>query len=151
LWICLFFITISLGYFGAPTRKDIIIWSNFDIIYELPEYYSRRSLPRAETPTAVETYDKFGAKHVVGTEKLKETQEYPDDFGEALARIYMKHSNMIKRVAEQRATYMRAMPTVDMFQRLIDIVSYGEAGDLWVDACIEDVFARLQDLCIQRL
>ena len=41
-----------------------------------------------------------GRTHVRGAEGLKDTQAYPPQFGEALARLYQRHEHAIKRDAE---------------------------------------------------
>ena len=46
-----------------------------------------------------------GRTHVRGAEGLKDTQAYPPQFGEALARLYQRHEHAIKRDAEDDGSW----------------------------------------------
>ena len=72
---------VYLGAYGGTTKKPTYIYSNSK---RLLSTFNKNtvSVPKVITSTVV---IKDGRRHVTGTKQLKSTQQYPEEFGSAVA------------------------------------------------------------------
>ena len=146
-WAKIYRESISLGRFGAQTRKPIHLFSNLPYISELPALYSHTS---AEVPQSTGVVFRFlgddGTVKVTGAALLKNTQAYPPNFGMALAQVYEEHRREIKKAAElQRFQQVREVKDLrsPLFGSLLDFVSDSPlCEDIWEDAALKPVSSR---------
>jgi len=85
-----------MGMFGGPTLKATRLYAGSQWPFAL-----RRKLDRSKFVAAtktVRTYkDKSGVSRVTGAPALKASQQYPDDYGKEVARLY-KETGMHEEV-----------------------------------------------------
>ena len=155
-WAKIYRESISLGRFGAQTRKPIHLFSNLPYISELPALYSHTS---AEVPQSTGVVFRFlgddGTVKVTGAALLKNTQAYPPNFGMALAQVYEEHRRDIKKAAElQRFQQVREVKNLrsPLFGSVLDFVSDSPlCEDIWEDAALKPVFESLQSETLHKL
>jgi hypothetical protein len=73
---------VYLGAYGGTTKKPTYIYSNNKHLLNTFNKSTMVSQPKVITSTVV---IKDGRRHVTGTKALKSTQQYPEEFGAAVA------------------------------------------------------------------
>jgi hypothetical protein len=82
----------SMGAFGAPTPKNTILWCSGVWVYKLIRRHTQsRSNALGLPPTTIRYQTKSGKCRVQGGPGLKQTQAYPTEFGEEVARHFAEH------------------------------------------------------------
>ena len=122
-------IRISLGHFGAPTKKPVVLWCTHEWLDKL-KLKGKVKCSEAYLPTVISYVDKKGEKKCCGGPGLKGTQTYPYAFGDSIAQLYKRHmmSKSGARVVRARAQ----MPIVTDVKTLINKHFKGKAA--WSDA-----------------
>ena len=113
---------LSLGLFGATSKKPSHVFSNFPFVHELLQHAPLTSLlSSSECLGTVSTVvDAEGQTKKTTTGKkdaMKESQGYPDSFGCAVTTVYMSHRQSLKDAA-RRKTRVHAAELVDLSELL---------------------------------
>ena len=82
---------IYLAGFGGQYPKPVILYSNFDYMWKLPQHHLYQPRAHKRCSDRLVTPAKNGGVTGV-TDKLKDSQSYPAAFGTALCDLYRGHS-----------------------------------------------------------
>jgi hypothetical protein len=141
---CVFKASFRMGDFGAGCEKHTWIYSSHSCILDLPGYRTRTFDPKAdkEIETRVIGVLSDGSTGVWGSKDLKNTQEYPLDFGRAVQRLYRDNRRQIERdMQKMRAAVRKANVSLDV---LYDkAVNGGTEDHIWADARLSQAFGAL--------
>ena len=86
-WMDVFMTRLTLGYWGAESKKDLLLFSDQTWLGHIASDPPRAWYPKSEGITTV-TMLADGRKHVTGDAGLKATEAYPPLFGAAVAKAY---------------------------------------------------------------
>jgi hypothetical protein len=125
---------------GGGSLKPTWIYSNRDFVSELDEVAAGAS-GEAPKQLARRYEDGNGRMRVQGTEHLKGSQAYPVQFGLAVARIYQRHEEQLKRDAA--IAKADALTLLDANHENLVEMSCNDS-DLWTDAGLSSVLSYLQ-------
>jgi hypothetical protein len=134
--------TISMINFGAPTLKATWLWSNESLISGIDAFSVRR--PKQPPKPLVQVWeDAAGSRKFRGkSDTLKSSQEYPAEFGVAVAKLFDQHHEMLALQAQRWGTVV-AERTSHIDEGVLEAVLSQSAGG-WDDAELPDVFTHLE-------
>ena len=127
--------TTSLGHFGAPTQKDIYLYSNYDRIDNVKHFAISGGAGDASKKLVRTKLDASGKQLVTGNpSELKDSQAYPPAFGRA---ILMLHHGFFEE-QKQLAYILRSQSSHCKLHSATDL------EDQWADAALDGVFSILE-------
>ncbi|CAK9023459.1 unnamed protein product, partial [Durusdinium trenchii] len=92
---------MTMGEYGGPTQKPTWLYSGLKCIEELYKF-KPLCLPQhvvEEKQMVVHYKDKNGVDRICGGKDLKSSENYPAQFGVALARLRTHHAAQVKKNA----------------------------------------------------
>ena len=127
---------------ATPKSKlGVGLWSNKDFIGGVDQFSVRRE--RGVTKDLVEVWDVGGKRKFRGNDETKSSQTYPVSFGEAIAKLFIKHGDALQQDARSWHRHVSdKLDRSDVAVLLPTIVSQSQGG--WQDAMLDDVFAYLE-------
>jgi len=130
--------TIRMGAFGADSEKPTWLYSNHPWIREIDMLCSRwwhEGLGKVSLTTVLVRAD--GSRATTGEKReMKESQHYPEAFGEAVAAVHHRHSADLRRVKKQKDEAAAAVVVPDFWSAV-------EGEDCWEDADLSSLEAFL--------
>ena len=133
--------SLAMFDFGGDTQKQTWLWSNKDFIGGVDQFSVRRE--RGVTKDLVEVWDVGGKRKFRGNDETKSSQTYPVPFGEAIAKLFIKHGDALQQDARSWHRHVSdKLDRSDVAVLLPTIVSQSQGG--WQDAMLDDVFAYLE-------
>ena len=128
-------VVVHLGAYKAKSMKTVRLYSNMPWVRHLRRAVPAGTIFEDAGQVTVKYTDKRGAQRVKGGPKLKASQSYPVDFGNAVADIFCEHR------ASMPLLPALASVELDDVKRALRMTA---ADDAWEDAEMTSVLSYLQ-------
>ena len=135
---------IRMWDFGSQHVKGTWLYSNYKFIQKIDQYMLRRE-DAEPIPLATTTFGRRGTKRFSGNRLLKASQEYPQHFGDSLARLLLDNRDVVEaHVADVRSKVEGLAKRGDHRELLAAVLAqFPEGKQGWADAELEGVFRLL--------
>ena len=108
------------------------------IVSDIQRHRTRRTLPVSHG-TYTSYLNKDGDRKVDGGPNLTVTENYPADFGAAVATVYEKHAEVLRNAA---AAHIASCPPINVGELLLT-----RPDNLWDGAQLVPVLRQLSSMC----